>query len=251
MTILGVDIGGSGIKGAAVDLVAGTLTTARHRVETPKPATVVNVTTAVREVVAHFGAAERIGITFPGVVRNGTTTTAANLDPSWLNAPAADLLAAAVGHPVTVINDADAAGIAEITFGAGQGKAGVVVMLTFGTGIGSAVFLDGKLLPNTELGHLELRGKDAEHRASGRTRAAKDLDWQSWAERLQEYLSHVEHLLQPDLIIIGGGVSRKADRYLPLIELHTPVVPAALENNAGIIGAALATLPDPTHHTVC
>jgi polyphosphate glucokinase len=240
MAVLGVDIGGSGIKGAPVDLTAGTLTADRHRVETPRPADVANVTSAVVEVIRHLDHTGEVGITFPGVVVDGVTKTAANLDSSWIGAPAADLLGNAIGRKVTVLNDADAAGIAEITFGVGRDQPGVVVMLTFGTGIGSAVFLDGRLLPNTELGHLELRGKDAEHRASGKARTVKDLDWQSWAERLQEYLCHVEHLLQPNLIIIGGGVSKKADRYLHLVDLDTRVVPAALENNAGIIGAALA-----------
>ena len=245
MSVLGIDIGGSGIKGAPVDLPTGTLTAERHRVETPRPADVPRVVAAVRQVVDLTGTADRIGVTFPGVVVGGVVRTAANLDQSWLQAPVADLLGTAIGQPVTVINDADAAGIAEMAFGAGKGHRGVVVMLTFGTGIGSAVFLDGQLLPNTELGHMEVRGRIAEARASGRAREADDLDWQRWAQRLQEYLRRVEHLLQPDLMIIGGGISRKADRYLPLIDVATPVVPAALRNNAGIIGVAIAAGATP------
>ncbi|MBT8224041.1 MAG: ROK family protein [Dactylosporangium sp.] len=238
--IIGIDIGGSGIKGAPVDVSTGTLSAERYRVETPSPANVTNITTAVRQVVERFGATDRVGVTFPGVVVGGVAKTAANVDISWLEAPVAKLLSAAVDRPATVLNDADAAGIAEITFGAGKGKSGVVVLLTFGTGIGSAVFLDGRLLPNTELGHLEIRGKDAEERASDRIRETKELDWSQWALRLEEYLRHVERLIQPDLIVIGGGVSKKRDKYLHLIDVRTPVVTASLQNNAGIIGAAIA-----------
>jgi polyphosphate glucokinase len=238
--VVGIDIGGSGIKGAPVDPATGALTADRQRIETPRPADVPSVVEAVRRVVERTGSADLVGITFPGVVVGGVVRTAANLHPSWIDAPAAELFGAAVGHPVTVINDADAAGIAEMTFGAGRGQAGVVVMLTFGTGIGSAVFLDGRLLPNTELGHLEVRGRDAEDRASGRARETDDLDWHRWAARLQEYLLRVEHLLQPDLMIIGGGISKKSDRYLSMVDVATKVVPAALQNNAGIIGVAIA-----------
>jgi len=240
--ILGIDIGGSGVKGAPVDVRAGALTAERFRVPTPQPADVSGVVGAVREVTAQFPVAERIGVTFPGVVVDGVTRTAANVDQSWIDAPAARLFAEAVGRPVVVLNDADAAGVAEMEFGAGRGQAGVTIMLTFGTGIGSAVFLDGKLVPNTELGHLELHGHDAEDRASDRAREEEDLDWPQWAHRVQTYLRHVEALFQPNLFIIGGGVSKKADRFLPLVKVRTPVVPAALQNNAGIIGAAVAAL---------
>ena len=240
--ILGIDIGGSGVKGAPVDVRAGALTAERFRVPTPQPADVSGVVGAVREVTAQFPVAERIGVTFPGVVVDGVTRTAANVDHSWIDAPAARLFAEAVGRPVVVLNDADAAGVAEMEFGAGRGQAGVTIMLTFGTGIGSAVFLDGKLVPNTELGHLELHGHDAEDRASDRAREEEDLDWPQWAHRVQTYLRHVEALFQPNLFIIGGGVSKKADRFLPLVKVRTPVVPAALQNNAGIIGAAVAAL---------
>lgn len=240
MTVVGIDIGGSGIKGAPVDLDGGRLAGQRHRVPTPQPAGVAAVAEAVATVARQCGDADAIGITFPGVVVDGVTRTAANLDPSWIDAPAAALLGEAVGRPVVVLNDADAAGVAEMTFGAGRDQRGVTVMVTFGTGIGTAVFTDGRLVPNTELGHLELRGMEAEHYASDRVREEQELDWPAWAVRVGEYLAHLEALLWPDLIIIGGGVSKRATHYLPLITVRTPVVPAALQNHAGIIGAALA-----------
>ena len=239
MVILGIDIGGSGVKGAPVDTARGELLEERHRVPTPQPADVTSVVEAVAEVAEKFTAADRVGITFPGVVVDGVTRTAANVDKSWLDAPAAELFAARLGRPVAVLNDADAAGVAEVTFGAGRGQRGLTVMLTFGTGIGSALFLDGRLVPNTEFGHLELKGHDAELHASDRAREQEDLSWEKWAGRVQDYLRHVEMLLSPRLFIIGGGVSKKADKFLPLISLRTPVVPAALLNNAGIIGAAV------------
>jgi polyphosphate glucokinase len=246
VVVLGVDIGGSGIKGAPVDLAAGGLAAERYRVETPRPSDVASVVAAVAEVVASFPATERVGVTFPGVVTGGVVRTAANMHPSWVDAPAAELFAAAVGRPVTVLNDADAAGVAEVAFGAGRGRAGTCVMLTFGTGIGSAVFLDGRLLPNTEFGHLEFRGGPAEHYASDRVRKEQHLDWPAWAARVREYLLHVRLLVSPDLFVIGGGVSKKAELYLPLLDVGTPVVPAALLNNAGIVGAAMAAaLPAP------
>ena len=240
MAVLGVDIGGSGIKGAPVDLAAGAFAADRQRVATPQPAEVKHVVQAAGGVVRQFPAADRIGVTFPGVVVGGVVKTAANMHESWIDAPAAELFAEEFGRPVTVLNDADAAGIAEVRYGAGRGHSGVVLMLTLGTGIGSALFLDGRLVPNTELGHLELHGKDAEERASDRARSDEDLGWHAWAKRLEEYLRHMELLLRPDLIIIGGGVSKKAEHYLPHVHLSTPIVPATLQNNAGIIGAALA-----------
>jgi polyphosphate glucokinase len=223
----------------------GDLAEKRYRLETPQPATVERVVETVGQVAHRFGPVDRVGITFPGVVVDGVTRTAANVDKAWIDAPAAELFAQAVGRPVTVINDADAAGIAEMAFGAGHSQHGTIVMLTFGTGIGSALFRDGRLVPNTEFGHLELDGVDAEVRASDRARDVEDLSWPEWAQRVQRYLRHMEQLLQPDLIIIGGGVSKKAEKFLPLIELRTPVVPAALQNNAGIIGAALAASGRP------
>jgi polyphosphate glucokinase len=239
MTILGIDVGGSGIKGAPVDVAAGQLTEERYRLETPQPSDVKRVVDTVAHVASRFGGVERVGVTFPGVVVNGVVRTAANVDKSWIDAAAADLFTAAIGRPVTVINDADAAGVAEITYGAGRDQRGTTIMLTFGTGIGSAVFIDGKLVPNTELGHLEIHGDDAELRASDRARDVENLSWHEWAHRVQRYLKHVERLFEPDLFIIGGGVSKKSDKFFPLIDIRTRMVPAALLNNAGIIGAAL------------
>jgi polyphosphate glucokinase len=200
------------------------------------------VVAAAAEVGAKFGRAERVGVTFPGVVVGGVTRTAANVDKSWLDAPAAEVFTEAFGAPVVVLNDADAAGIAEMAFGAGRNQPGTTIMLTFGTGIGSALFHDGRLVPNTELGHLELDGHDAEVRASDRAREVDNLDWPQWAHRVQKYLRHVEALFQPDLFIIGGGVSKKAERFLPFVDVQTRTVPALLQNNAGIIGAGLAAV---------
>ncbi|MDK0521878.1 polyphosphate--glucose phosphotransferase [Streptomyces sp. ML-6] len=241
MQIFGVDIGGSGIKGAPVDLDRGELAQERHKVLTPHPATPEDVAGCVAEVVGHFDWSGPVGITFPGVVTGGRTRTAANVDKGWIDLDARELLGDRLGQPVTILNDADAAGIAEMTFGAGRARKGTVIVLTLGTGIGSALFIDGRLVPNTELGHLELNGHDAEKRASTKAREDEDLSWHRWARRLQKYLAHVEMLFSPELFIIGGGVSRKADKFLPLIEnVRAEMVPAQLQNNAGIVGAAMA-----------
>ncbi|MCX5228412.1 polyphosphate--glucose phosphotransferase [Streptomyces sp. NBC_00233] len=243
MNVFGVDIGGSGIKGAPVDLERGALTEERHKVLTPQTATPDGVAGCVAEVVAHFGWTGPVGVTFPGVVTGSTIRTAANVDKSWVGVDAGTLLSDRLGGlPVTVLNDADAAGIAEMTFGAGRGRKGTVIMLTLGTGIGSALFVDGRLVPNTELGHLELKGHDAETRASTKAKEDEDLSWEHWAtRRVRKYLAHVEMLFSPELFIIGGGVSRKADRFLPLIEgIRAEIVPAELQNNAGIVGAGMA-----------
>lgn len=242
MNVFGVDIGGSGIKGAPVDLDRGALAQERHKVSTPHPSTPDAVADGVAEVVGHFGWTGPVGITFPGVVTSGITRTAANVDKGWIDEDAASLLGSRLGGlPVTVLNDADAAGVAEMTFGAGRGRRGTVVVLTFGTGIGSALFVDGRLVPNTELGHLELGGHDAEKRASTKAKEDADLTWQHWARRVQKYLAHVEMLFSPELFIVGGGVSRKADKFLPLIEgVRAEIAPAELQNNAGIVGAAMA-----------
>ncbi|MFJ3225749.1 polyphosphate--glucose phosphotransferase [Streptomyces sp. NPDC086783] len=242
MQIFGVDIGGSGIKGAPVDLDQGELTQERYKVLTPHPATPDAVADGVKEVVDHFGWTGPVGITFPGVVTGGSTIrTAANVDKRWIDTDARALLGERLGGlPVTVLNDADAAGVAEMRFGQGRDRKGTVIMLTFGTGIGSALFIDGALVPNTELGHLELHGHDAEKRASTKAKEDNDLTWEHWASRVQKYLAHVEMLFSPDLFIIGGGVSRKAHKFLPLIEgIKAEMVPAALQNNAGIVGAAM------------
>jgi polyphosphate glucokinase len=241
MQIFGVDIGGSGIKGAPVDLDRGDLAQARHKVLTPHPATPDGVAYCVAEVVRNFDWPGTVGITFPGVVTDGTVRTAANVDKSWIGVDAATLIGDRLSLPVTVLNDADAAGIAEMAFGAGRDRKGTVILLTFGTGIGSAVFHGGHLVPNTELGHLELHGHDAETRASTKAKEDEDLSWHHWAHRVQKYLAHVEMLFSPELFIIGGGVSRKSEKFLPLIEgIRGEIVPAQLENNAGIVGAAMA-----------
>ncbi|QQM41050.1 polyphosphate--glucose phosphotransferase [Streptomyces liliifuscus] len=242
MQIFGVDIGGSGIKGAPVDLDVGDLAAERHKVLTPHPATPDAVADGVKEVVDHFGWTGPVGITFPGVVTGGATIrTAANVDKDWIDTDARALLGDRLGGlPVTVLNDADAAGVAEMQFGAGQGRQGTVFLLTFGTGIGSALFVDGILVPNTELGHLELNGHDAEKHASTKAKEDHDLSWEHWAHRVQKYLAHVEMLFSPELFIIGGGVSRKSHKFLPLIEgIKAEIVPAQLQNNAGIVGAAM------------
>ncbi|MGW3283292.1 polyphosphate--glucose phosphotransferase [Streptomyces sp. NPDC001002] len=242
MQIFGVDIGGSGIKGAPVDLDKGDLAEERFKVLTPHPATPDGVADGVKEVVEHFGWTGPVGLTFPGVVTGGSTIrTAANVDKSWIDTDARVLFSDRLGgHDVTVVNDADAAGVAEMAFGAGRDRKGTVILLTFGTGIGSAVFVDGVLVPNTELGHLELHGHDAETRASSKAKDDGELTWEHWAHRVQKYLAHVEMLFTPELFIIGGGVSRKADKFLHFIEdIKAEIVPAQLQNNAGIVGAAM------------
>ncbi|MEV5004731.1 polyphosphate--glucose phosphotransferase [Streptomyces sp. NPDC093064] len=242
MQIFGVDIGGSGIKGAPVDLDRGDLTQERHKVLTPQPATPDTVADGVKEVVDHFGWTGPVGLTFPGVVTGGAMVrTAANVDKSWVDTDARALFGGRLGGlPVTVVNDADAAGVAEMHFGAGRGRKGTVVLLTFGTGIGSAVFVDGVLVPNTELGHLELNGHEAEKRASSKAKDDHELSWERWARRVGKYLAHVEMLFSPELFIVGGGVSRKSEKFLPLIEdIKAEIVPAQLQNNAGIVGAAM------------
>ncbi|MCX4513010.1 ROK family protein [Streptomyces sp. NBC_01619] len=242
MNVFGVDIGGSGIKGAPVDLDRGDLAEPRHKVLTPHPAAPDGVADCVGEVVEHFGWSGPVGITFPGVVTGSVVRTAANVDKSWIDLDAGKLFGDRLNMPVTVLNDADAAGVAEMTFGAGRGRKGVVMLLTFGTGIGSAVFIDGKLVPNTELGHLELNGHEAEKHASTKVKDDEELSWDHWAHRVQKYLAHVEMLFSPELFIIGGGVSRKADKFIPLIKhIRAEIVPAELQNNAGIVGAAMAT----------
>lgn len=237
---LGIDIGGSGVKGAPVDTVEGELTAERFRLDTPQPATPSAVAATVAAVTEHFAWQGPIGLTVPGVVKHGVVHTAANIDTSWIGTDAAALFSQATGQPCRVLNDADAAGIAEMRFGAGQGRLGVVVMITLGTGIGCAVFNDGVLLPNTELGHLEMNGRDAEHQASARVRDEEELSWKKWGERVDQYLDMLDHLLWPDLIIIGGGVSKKAEKFFPHLHTRAELVPAALQNEAGIVGAALA-----------
>ncbi|MFJ7999955.1 polyphosphate--glucose phosphotransferase [Streptomyces sp. NPDC096310] len=241
MNVFGVDIGGSGIKGAPVDLDRGDLVEPRYKVLTPHPATPESVADGVVEVVRHFGWSGPVGITFPGVVTGSVIRTAANVDRAWIDVDAGQVLGDRLSLRTTVLNDADAAGVAEMAFGAGRGRKGTVFLLTFGTGIGSALFTDGRLVPNTELGHLELHGHDAEKRASTKAKDDEELSWHHWAHRVQKYLAHVEMLFSPELFIIGGGVSRKADKFIPLIEgIRAEILPAELQNNAGIVGAAMA-----------
>ena len=241
MQALGIDIGGTGIKGAPVDLSTGKLLADRNKIATPHPATPEAVTEVVREVAHSFGWTGAIGATFPGVVTSGTIRTAANLDKTWIDADAASLFGKAIGTSVTVLNDADAAGLAEMTFGAGAGVKGVVLMITFGTGVGSALFSDGVLVPNTEFGHIEIRGKDAEKRASEHGKVSHGWGWKEWTERVSEYLQHIEALISPDLIIVGGGISKESEKWVPLLTgIRAKIVPAALLNDAGIVGAAMA-----------
>jgi polyphosphate glucokinase len=241
-TGFGVDIGGSGIKGAPVDLAAGRFAAERSRLPTPRPSTPQAVTETVAEIVERFGEAagdRPIGVTFPAVIQHGVARTAANVDKAWIGIDVDSLMTARLGRHVHVVNDADAAGLAEARFGAAKDVAGVVIVTTLGTGIGSALLVDGTLVPNTELGHIEVGGKDAETRASDGVREAENLSWPDWAKRLQRYFTAVENLFWPDLIVVGGGVSKKSDKFLPLLSLRTPIVPAALRNDAGIIGAAV------------
>jgi polyphosphate glucokinase len=238
--VLGVDIGGTGIKGAPVDTRKGVLLEKRRRILTPKPSTPEAVADVVAEIVGHFSWKGPVGITFPGVVKRGVILTAANMDKGWIGVDADSMLTERLGTPVHVINDADAAGLAEMKFGAGKGRDGVVILVTLGTGIGTAVFHDGKLFANTELGHIEIQGRDAEDHAAERIRIEKNLSWRKYSKRVDDYLARLEFLLFPDLIIIGGGASQDADKFLPRLTRRAEVVPAALLNDAGIVGGALA-----------
>jgi polyphosphate glucokinase len=236
----GVDVGGSGIKGCVVDLVKGELLGERVRIETPEPSAPEPVYAVIADIIDRFGWTGGIGVTFPGVIKQGVAYTAANVDKSWIGTNLAEGLAQSIPGPVVALNDADAAGIAEMRFGAGRGQRGVVLMLTFGTGIGSALFVDGHLVPNTEFGHIQVDGHDGEKRASAAARDREDLSYPEWAKRVDRYLDVLEAGVWPDLIIVGGGVSKKAEKWVPLLTTRTPVVPAQLMNDAGIVGAALA-----------
>ncbi|HEX6453980.1 MAG TPA: ROK family protein [Trebonia sp.] len=241
MHAFGIDIGGSGIKGAPVDVATGKMLAERKKILTPHPATPEAVTAVVKELAAQFEWTGVTGATFPGVVTNGTVRTAANVDPAWVGTDAATAFGDAIGTDVMVLNDADAAGVAEMTFGAGKGEHGTVLMLTFGTGVGSALFSGGVLVPNTEFGHIEIRGKDAEKRASEHAKVTHDWGWKEWSERVDEYMMHMEALLSPDLIIVGGGISKESEKWVPhLKNVRARIVPAVLLNDAGIVGAAMA-----------
>jgi polyphosphate glucokinase len=240
MIILGIDIGGSGIKGAPVDVERGELVGERIRFDTPDPSTPQNCAGVVSQIIQHFGYNGPVGVTFPGVVKQGFTLSAANVDRRWLGFDAQSLLRQVAGMPIVVINDADAAGIAEIAHGAGKGVMGTVALFTFGTGIGSAFFTDGVLLRNTELGHMIIRGKDAELRASSKAKEDKELSWEQWSERVNEFLVEIDKLFSPDLITIGGGISKKFDKFEKLLVSRAKMVPAKFLNDSGILGAAMA-----------
>jgi len=241
MEVLGIDIGGSGIKGAPVDIERGVLTRERYKLLTPQPATPDAVAAAVADLVAHFEWQGPIGCTFPAVVRRGVVYSAANMDHAWVGVDGAALFRQTTDSPVTLLNDADAAGVAEMRLGAGRGREGVVMVLTFGTGIGSALLIDGRLVPNTELGHLEFRRGEAEHYAAARVRKEEKLSWHEWGTRVDRFLKYLDRLFSPDLFIVGGGVSRKFERFSEALTVAAEVVPALLENEAGIIGAALVS----------
>ncbi|MBU2557452.1 MAG: ROK family protein [Bacteroidetes bacterium] len=238
MQILGIDIGGSGIKGAIVNTENGTLVTERHRIATPQPATPQAVAETVTQLIKYFNYEGPVGCGFPALIQHGTAKTAANIDKSWVNIHVENLLSEACGQKVSVINDADAAGLGELRFGAGNGHAGVVMVLTIGTGIGSAIINNGVLLPCTELGHIEFKGESAERYCSDAVREREALSWEKWGKRFNKYLMYMEMLFSPDLFILGGGASKKFGKYSTQLTLNAQVVPASLLNMAGIIGAA-------------
>ncbi|MET0450440.1 MAG: polyphosphate--glucose phosphotransferase [Mycobacterium sp.] len=237
----GVDVGGSGVKGGIVDLDTGHLIGERFKLPTPQPSTPDAVAKTIAAVVNEFGWTGGLGVTYPGVVTEGIVRTAANVDKEWIGTNAQEVIGAELdGRAITVLNDADAAGLAEEKFGAGADKSGVIVLLTFGTGIGSAVIHNGVLLPNTEFGHLEVGGKEAEHRAASSVKERKEWSYERWTTEVDKVLIAIENAIWPDLFIAGGGISRKADKWIPLLKNRTPVVAAALLNTAGIVGAAMA-----------
>ncbi|MFC2115534.1 polyphosphate--glucose phosphotransferase [Bacteroidota bacterium] len=238
--VLGIDIGGSGIKAAPVNIKNGQMLEPRYRIPTPSPATPQNVAPVIAEMKRHFNWQGIIGCGFPTVVQKGTAKTAANIDDSWIGTDVNKLFSKATGLPVYVVNDADSAGLAEIKFGAGKGERGLVFLCTIGTGIGTVLFINGRLVPNMELGHIELNGGDAEKYVSDATRKAQGLSWEEWALRFNEYLAAIEFLVWPDLIVLGGGASKKGDKFIEFLSSKAPILTAQLQNNAGIVGAALA-----------
>ncbi|HXH80933.1 polyphosphate--glucose phosphotransferase [Nocardioides sp.] len=239
---IGIDFGGTGIKAAVVDLSAGDLASNREKIQTPQPATPDAVAEVFVELVGRFPASSsRIGVTVPGVVRHGVVHSAANIDPAWIHTDADAVFTAALGREVHVVNDADAAGLAEVEYGAAKGQRGLVIVTTLGTGIGSALIHNGVLVPNSELGHLEIEGYNAESRAANSAREKEELSWEEWAERLTTYYRAVERLFSPELFVVGGGVSKSSEAFLPLLDIETPIVAAQLRNAAGIIGAALVS----------
>jgi len=240
MKVLGIDVGGSGIKGAPVDTKTGKLLAERIRIKTPGEAEPQPVAEVVAEIAKTFEWKGPIGIGFPAPIKAGVAMMAANISEKWVGTNADDLFTKVTGCDCTMINDADAAGLAEMEFGAGRGQVGTVILITLGTGIGTASFRRGNLLPNTEFGHLDMEGMDAEHRASAAVREREELSWKKYAKRLNKYLAAMEKLFWPDLFIVGGGISKQSEKYIPLLNIETPVVPAQFLNEAGIVGAALA-----------
>jgi polyphosphate glucokinase len=240
MEILGIDVGGSGIKGGIVDIEKGEMITDRYRIPTPQPATPDAVIDTIEEIINYFDWKGSVGVGFPAAVVNEIVKTASNIDNSWIGVNASQRIEKATGCPTHLVNDVDAAGFAEMQFGAGVGRKGVIFMAAFGTGIGTAIFKKNMLIPNTELGHLKMNGMIAEHYAANSVREKNDLSWKEWGKRVNEYLQYIECLFYPDLIIIGGGVSKEFDDFKNYLTLHTKVVPAENKNHAGIIGAALA-----------
>jgi polyphosphate glucokinase len=242
---IGVDVGGSGIKTAVVDIDAGRFHSERIRVPTPVPSTPERVSASIGRLIrrltkeSNLSADVPVGVGLPGVAINGRLATAANIDPAWIDYPVADKLSKSLKRRVEIVNDADAAGIAEMRFGIGAGKSGTVIFLTLGTGVGSGVFVDGILVPNTEFGQMEIGGKPAERRSSSAARVRRGLSWKAWAQDLDEHLQHIENLMWPNLFILGGGVSKNGDKFIPRLTCRTPVVAATLRNDAGIIGAAI------------
>jgi polyphosphate glucokinase len=236
----GIDFGGSGIKGAPVDLTAGEFAAERARIDTPLPSTPEAVADVIAELLAQFPDSDApVGVTVPGVVRHGVVHSAANIDPAWIGTDADALFTKATGRDVHVVNDADAAGLAEVRYGVAKGRRGLVIVTTLGTGIGSALVHDGVLVPNSELGHVEIEGQDAETRAANSARENEELSWEEWAGRLTTYYRTLEKLFSPELFVVSGGVSKKAEHFLPLVDLDTEILPARLRNRAGIVGAAL------------
>ena len=242
---IGIDVGGSGIKTAVVDVESGRFRSERLRVATPNPATPEAVIASIGRLVkrlareSHLGPTTPVGVGLPGVTMDNTLKTASNIDPGWIGFPVVERLRKATGRPVAIVNDADAAGIAEMRFGIGKDRTGVVIFLTLGTGVGSGVFVDGKLVPNTEFGQMEIRGRAAERRSAAAARIRRGLSWKAWAQDLDEHLDRIDKLMWPNLLILGGGVSKQGDRYIPRLTVRPPVVAAQLRNDAGIIGAAI------------
>jgi polyphosphate glucokinase len=239
---IGIDIGGTGIKGAVIDLGTGELVTDRVKVRTPDGGRPADILAATEELVAGIdqrtGTKLPLGVCFPAVVKDGRTLSAANISEEWIGLPAEEMFEKALGRDIHFINDADAAGYAESRYGAAAGVDGLVILTTLGTGIGSALIYDGVLVPNSELGHLELDGHDAESRAAYSAMERESLSWEKWAKRLQRYYAHLEFIFSPDLFVVGGGVSKHHEHFLPLLKLRAPIVPAVHRNNAGILGAA-------------